>query len=140
MTIEERNSFNQSIIEEFRKNAGVVGGPFAGAPVVLIHTTGAKSGQERVNPLVALPKGDVLYIFASKGGAPGHPDWYFNILANSEVTVEFGAEVYKAEASILSGAERDAIYAEQSALMPQFAEYQEKTKRTIPVIALKRAE
>jgi deazaflavin-dependent oxidoreductase (nitroreductase family) len=135
----EMNDFNQAIIAEFRANDGVVGGGFQGAPIVLVTTIGAKSGLERVAPLVCLPGDDgTLVIFASKGGAPTHPDWYRNLVANPNVTVEFGAEKYEATAVEVTGAERDSLYAEQSRRMPQFSEYQAKTDRVIPVVALRR--
>jgi deazaflavin-dependent oxidoreductase (nitroreductase family) len=133
------NDFNGRIIEEFRANSGSVGPPFAGAPVVLLTTTGAKSSRERVNPLVALPGEDgVLYVFASKGGAPTNPDWYHNVLAHPEVQVEFGPDRFEATATPVTGSERDRIYAEQATRFPGFAEYQDKTERTIPVVALRR--
>jgi deazaflavin-dependent oxidoreductase (nitroreductase family) len=135
----EMHDFNQSIIEEFRANHGVVGGGFAGAPVVLLTTTGAKSGQTRINPLVCLPGDDsTIHVFASKGGAPSNPDWYYNLKAHPEVTVEFGDQRYAATAAEVSGDERDRLYAEQAKHFPGFAEYQEKTDRVIPVIALPR--
>jgi deazaflavin-dependent oxidoreductase (nitroreductase family) len=135
----ETNDFNRRVIEEFRANGGAVGGPFAGSPVLLLTTTGAKSGRERVNPLAALPGDDgVLYVFASKGGAPSNPDWYYNVLAHPEVTVEYGSDRFRATATPVSGAERDRLYAEQASRFPGFAEYQEKTERTIPVVALQR--
>jgi deazaflavin-dependent oxidoreductase (nitroreductase family) len=131
--------FNQTIITEFRANHGVVGGGFAGASVVLLSTTGAKSGQIRINPLVCLPGGDgTIHVFASKGGAPSNPDWYYNLKAHPEVTVEFGDQRYAATATEVTGDERDRLYAEQAKRMPGFAEYQEKTDRVIPVIALQR--
>jgi deazaflavin-dependent oxidoreductase (nitroreductase family) len=132
------NAFNASIIAEFRANAGVVGGSFKGAPMVLITTTGARTGKQRTNPLVYLPDGDRVVIFASKGGAPAHPDWYHNLVANPEVTVEVGTEKYRATAIVTADAERDRLYAEQARRMPTFADYQAKTKRVIPVIALAR--
>jgi deazaflavin-dependent oxidoreductase (nitroreductase family) len=135
------NDFNQTIIEEFRANKGKVGGGFAGAPVVLLHTTGAKSGSARVNPLVSFPGDDgTLYVFASAAGAPKHPDWYFNLVAHPKVKVEFGEETFEATSTPVTGEERDRIYAEQAALMPGFAEYEAKAKatRTIPVVALTR--
>src|SRR5580658_7696987 len=111
----EMTDFNQAIIEEFRANHGVVGGGFAGAPVVLLHTTGARSGQPRVNPLVSLPRDDgTLYVFASKAGAPTHPDWYHNLVAHPEVQVELGDDTFSATASEVTGDERDRIYAEQA--------------------------
>ena len=110
-----------------------------GAPVVLLTTTGAKSGQTRINPLVCLPGDDgTLYVFASKAGAPTNPDWYYNLKANPEVTVEFGDERYAATATEVTGDERDRLYTEQATRMPGFAEYAEKTTRVIPVIALRR--
>jgi deazaflavin-dependent oxidoreductase (nitroreductase family) len=136
----EMTDFNQSIINEFRENDGVVGGPFAGAPVVLLHTTGAKTGKARINPLVAQPGDDgVLYIFASKAGAPDNPDWYHNLLAHPEVEIEFGKEHFAATATPVTGAERDQIYTRQKELMPGFADYEAKTTRIIPVIALTRS-
>ena len=93
------NDFNKQVIEEFRANHGKVGGNFEGAPVVLITTTGAKSGQKRTNPLVSRPDGDVIYVFASKGGAPTNPDWYYNLLAHPEVRVEFGDDTFTAAAT-----------------------------------------
>jgi deazaflavin-dependent oxidoreductase (nitroreductase family) len=134
------SDFNQGIIEEFRANKGVVGGPFTGAPMVLLTTVGAKSGQKRVNPLASLPAGDVLYVFASKAGAPSNPAWYHNLLAHPEVEVEFGEDHFRARATPLSGEERDRIYAEQVKRMPGFGEYQEKTDRLIPVIELRRID
>jgi deazaflavin-dependent oxidoreductase (nitroreductase family) len=132
---------NANVIEEFRANDGVVGGYFEGMPMVLVHTTGAKSGIERTIPLVYLPATDDpsrIYIFASKGGAPKSPDWYFNVVANPDLTLEVGAETYPATATELSGPERDAVYAEQATRQPQFADYEKATDRVIPVIALTR--
>jgi deazaflavin-dependent oxidoreductase (nitroreductase family) len=138
--VSSMNDFNQTIIEEFRSNKGVVGGGFAGAPVVLLHTTGAKSGSARVNPLVSLPQDDgTFYVFASKGGAPTHPDWYYNLVAHPEVTVEFGVETFDATATPVTGAERDRIYAQQVANMPGFGEYETNAApRIIPVVKLAR--
>jgi deazaflavin-dependent oxidoreductase (nitroreductase family) len=132
------SDFNASIIEEFRANGGKVGGPFQGAPMVLITTTGAKSGQPRVSPLVCLQDGDRVVIFASKAGAPTNPDWYYNLKANPKVTVEIGAEKYEATAEEITGEERNRLYAAQVAVMPGFQEYADKTSRVIPVIALTR--
>jgi deazaflavin-dependent oxidoreductase (nitroreductase family) len=135
------NDFNQTIIEEFRANKGVVGGGFAGAPVVLLHTTGAKSGSARVNPLVALPRDDgTLYVFASANGAPKHPDWYHNLVAHPQVQVESGGETFRATATPVTGEERDRVYAEQAATTPGFADYEAKTAghRVIPVVRLTR--
>ena len=132
------NDFNSSIIEEFRANAGKVGGQFEGAPMVLITTTGAKSGKRRTNPLVYFADGDRIVIFASKAGAPTNPDWYHNIVANPEVTVELGDETFAATAEVLTGDERDRVYAAHSERMPGFKTYAENTSRVIPVVALNR--
>ena len=133
-----RNDFNQRIIEEFRANGGTVGGRFAGAPMLLLTTTGARSGRQHTTPLVYLPDGDRYIIFASKGGAPTHPDWYHNLVAQPEVTAEVGTETIAVRAVVLTGEERDRLYAKQAALRPAFGEYQEKTSRRIPVVALER--
>ncbi len=132
------NDFNAPIIEEFRANHGKVGGNFEGAPVVLLTTTGAKSGQKRVNPLVSRPDGDVIYVFASKAGAPTNPDWYYNLLAHPEVQVEFGDETFTAVATPVERAERDRIYAAHAKNFPGFADYEKATDRVIPVIELRR--
>jgi deazaflavin-dependent oxidoreductase (nitroreductase family) len=129
--------FNQKIIEEFRANNGVVGGPFEGASLVIITTKGAKSGKRRENPLVCYEGDDgTLYIFASKGGAPTDPDWYRNLVAHPEVKVEFGDTDFQATAVEVRGEKRDQIYAEQVKRMPTFDEYQKKAGRVIPVVAL----
>jgi deazaflavin-dependent oxidoreductase (nitroreductase family) len=137
----ERNNWNQKVIDEFRANGGQVGGPFEGAPMVLVHTRGRKSGQEYVNPMMymASERGDgTIYVFASKGGAPTNPDWYYNLTAAGEASVELGASSSPVTVSELTGEERDTIYAEQARRYPGFAEYAEKTAgiRTIPVLAL----
>ena len=134
----EVTDWNRAIIDEFRANGGKVGGQFAGAPLLLLTTTGAKSGKQRTHPLVYLADGDRLVVFASKGGAPTSPDWYHNLVANPKATVEVGSETFDVKATVLTGEERDRIYARQAELMPGFAEYQEKTTRTIPVVALER--
>jgi len=138
------NDWNRRVMEEFHANAGKVGGPFEGKPMLLLTTTGAKSGQRRTTPLVYLPDGDRLIIFASKGGAPTHPDWYHNLVAHPQVTVEIGkgsgTETFEASATVLTGEERDRMYAKQAQVMPQFGEYQAKTSRQIPVIALERSK
>lgn len=135
---DDTNDWNAKIIEEFRNNEGRVGGQFEGAPILLLHTTGAKSGAERVNPMMYLSDGDRYLVFASKAGAPSNPDWYHNLAAHPEVSVEVGAETFSARASILEGEERTRLYARQAELYPGFAEYQEKTDRVIPVVALER--
>jgi len=135
----EVNDWNRSIIEEFRANGGKVGRQFAGMSLLLLITTGAKSGQVRTNPVAYLADGDRWFVFASKAGAPTSPDWYHNLVAHPNVRVEVGTESFDAVATVLSGEQRDQVYARQAALHPVFAEYQQKTKRTIPVVALTRA-
>lgn len=130
--------WNREVIDEFRANQGKVGGNWEGAPLVLLHTFGARTGQERVKPLFYLDLDGHRYVFASKGGADTNPDWYHNLLAHPDVTVEVGAERYEATAAPVGRAERDRIYSEQSRRYPQFAGYQEKTKRVIPVVELTR--
>ncbi|MFN8050714.1 MAG: nitroreductase family deazaflavin-dependent oxidoreductase [Acidimicrobiales bacterium] len=132
------HDFNASIIAEFRANGGKVGGPFEGATMIVLTTTGAKSGQLRTIPLVCRPDGDRIVIFASKAGAPTNPDWFHNLVANPTVHVEYGTDSYDATAEVLTGEERDRIYAEQAAESPAFAEYQANTDRVIPVVALNR--
>ena len=136
------NDWNQRVIAEFRANEGRVGGSFEGAPMVLVHHVGRKSGNEYVTPLVYLPSegnDDSIYIFASKGGAPTHPDWYGNLTAAGKATIEVLGRTYQATVTELSGEERDRVYAEQVKRMPGFGEYAEKTEgiRKIPVLQLK---
>ncbi|ORV89553.1 nitroreductase family deazaflavin-dependent oxidoreductase [Mycolicibacterium iranicum] len=133
------DEMNRTVIDEFRANGGKAGGIFEGKPLVLLHHIGAKSGTERIAPLVYLPDNGRVYIFASKGGADTNPDWYHNLVANPEVTVEIGTETYPATARVLEGAERDEVYARQVDAEPQFGEYQAKTERVIPVVELVRA-
>jgi deazaflavin-dependent oxidoreductase (nitroreductase family) len=130
------NEWNQKIIEEFRANAGKVGGPFEGAPVLLLTTTGAKSGNKHTTPMMYQEGDGRLHVFASKAGAPTNPDWYHNLVANPTVTVEVGSDTYDAQATPLAGEERDRVYGEQVVRYPGFGEYQEKTIRIIPVVAL----
>jgi deazaflavin-dependent oxidoreductase (nitroreductase family) len=130
------NERNMAIIQEFRANAGKVGGPFAGKSLLLLHTIGAKSGQPRINPAACIRNGDRLVIIASKDGAPTNPDWYYNILANQLVSVETGAEQFQARASIAVEPERSRLYNQMVEMMPGFAEYQRKTTRVIPVVIL----
>jgi len=132
------SDFNTQIIQEFRANDGNVGGGFEGAPMLLLHTTGARSGQERVNPVVYLADGDRWLIFASKAGAPTDPDWYHNLVANPKASIEIGTDNIPVVATVLEGEERDRFYAKQVEVMPGFGEYQEKAGRVIPVIALTR--
>lgn len=135
--------FNRQVIEEFRANGGRVGGMFAGAPLVLLTTTGARSGTRRTNPVVYLRDGARLLVFGSNGGADRHPAWYHNLLAHPRVTVEIrdadapeGIAAYEADAAPLPAAERDRMYAVQAGLDPAFAAYERGTDRTIPVVAL----
>ena len=136
------SDWNQSVIEDFRANEGRVGGPFEGAPMVLVHQVGRKSGKEYLTPLVYLPDGDgdSIYIFASKGGAPEHPEWYNNLVAAGQATVEVGTSTYPVTVTELSGDERDRVYAEQVKRMPGFGDYAKQTEgiRTIPVLRLTR--
>jgi deazaflavin-dependent oxidoreductase (nitroreductase family) len=135
----DMTNFNQTIIDEFRANHGKVGGPFDGATMVILHTKGAKSGQPRVNPLAALTDDDgTLYIFASKGGAPTNPDWYYNLVANPEVEIELGDEKFAADTTVLTGTKRDETFDRMKVLMPGFADYEAGTTRVIPVVSLTR--
>jgi deazaflavin-dependent oxidoreductase (nitroreductase family) len=136
------SDWNTNIVEEFRENAGRVGGMFEGAPILLLHTVGRRSGDERINPLMYLPDGDRWVVFASKGGHEYHPHWLHNLEANPNVTIEVGTETIPVTAMILrEGPARDELFARQVAARPQFGEYEQKTagKRTIPVIVLERA-
>jgi deazaflavin-dependent oxidoreductase (nitroreductase family) len=134
------SDWNTQIIEEFRTNDGKVGGPFEGAPLLLLHTTGAKSGAERVNPVMYLDEGSHLYVFASKGGADTHPDWYHNLLKNPGVIVELGTDTFAATAHPVPDDERASLYAKQAKLYPGFAEYEAKTSRVIPVVEVVRTD
>lgn len=130
--------FNETLIAEYRANQGKVTGMFAGAPLLLLTTTGAKSGRLRTSPLAYTTDGDRIIIIASKGGAPTHPDWYHNLLAHPEATVELGADRFQVRASVPEGQERERLYNQMAAQMPGFAEYQKNTTRQIPVVALER--
>ena len=129
------NDWNAQIIEEFRKNKGKVGGYFEGAPVLLIHHKGARTEKIRVNPVMFLKDGDRYIVFASKSGGPTNPDWYHNLRAHPNVQIEVGDKIIDVRAEEIRGPERDRLYAKQASLYPQFAEYEKKTKRVIPVIA-----
>lgn len=131
--------WNSKIIDEFRENSGQVGGNFQGAPLLLLHTVGAKSGEERIHPLMYLDGEDRVYVFASYAGSPENPAWYHNLKANPDVTIEIGGETRKAVATEITGVERDEIYAEQVRRYPGFGDYERKTTRVIPVVALARA-
>jgi deazaflavin-dependent oxidoreductase (nitroreductase family) len=132
------SDFNKKIIEEFRTNEGKVGGYFANNTLLLVHTTGAKSGKERVNPLVTFEDGDKLVVVASKGGAPSHPDWYLNIIANPVVSVEYGTDKFQARANVTSEPERTRLYEKMESEMASFSEYKKKAGRVIPVVTLSR--
>ena len=130
------NDWNTRVIAEFRANSGTVGGNFRGAPMILIHHKGAKTGTERVNPVMYQRVEGGYAVFASKGGAPTNPDWYHNLVANPETTVEVGTESIRVRARVAQGAERERIWDKQKRDYPNFAEYDEKVagKREIPVI------
>ena len=130
------NNWNDQIIKEFRANGGKVGGYFAGQPLLLLHTTGAKTGQERVNPVAYIREGEDLVIIASKSGAPTNPDWYHNLLANPQVSVEVGTETFQAKATVTAEPERSRLYKQMVAVMPGFGEYETKTTRKIPAVRL----
>ena len=129
------NERNQRVIEQFRANGGKVEG---WGPLILLTTKGAKTGQERIAPLMRVDDGNRLLAVASKGGAPKHPDWYLNLLANPEVKVEAGTETFTTTARVLSGAEREQAYKRAAEVFPPYAEYEQRTAREIPVIALER--
>lgn len=131
-----QNDWNKAIIDEFRANAGKVGGRFAGRTLLLLHTIGAKSGREHVNPVAYVTDDDRYVIIASKGGAPTNPDWYYNLIAHPLVTVEVGKEKFQVRATVAEEPERTRLYDKMITMMPTFAEYQQKTKRIIPVLIL----
>ena len=139
MSTTSPNDFNARIIEQFRANGGHVGEPFENTSLLLLHHTGAKSGTERVNPLAYLRDGDRYVIFASKAGAPTNPDWYHNLRAHPDVTIEVGTDTLKASAHEVTGEERERLFTAMAERSPNFAEYQRKTDRLIPVIALEPA-
>lgn len=132
------NEFNRRIIDEYRANAGKVGGQFAGVPLLLITVTGAKTGRQLTIPLAYSKDGDRLVVVASKAGAPHNPDWYHNLLANPVATVELGTERFTVRAAPATGAERERLFRNQAQQMPAFNDYQKKTTRQIPVLVLER--
>lgn len=132
------NDRNALIIEEFRAHAGKVGGPFEGRNMLLLHNIGAKSGAERINPLVYQALNDSFAVFASKGGAPTNPAWYFNLIANPDVTIEVGTETLGVTARVAVAEERDQIWTRQKQAIPTFADYEAATTRVIPVVILER--
>ena len=137
--LDDVNEFNRGIIEQFRANEGKVGPPFEGAPLLILHSTGAKSGKTRLAPIVYQQVDDSWAVFASKAGAPDNPDWYHNLVANPSATIELGTEEVAVTARVLEGDEREAVWSKQKELMPGFAEYEAQTDRTIPVVILDRA-
>ena len=132
------NNWNEKIIAEFRANGGRVGGPFEGSPMVLVTSTGARTGKPHTTPLMYLPDGDRVVVFASKGGAPTNPQWFNNVVANPKVRAEVGTESFEANAVVAEGEERDRLFEEQKRRYPQFGEYETKTTRKIPVVILER--
>ena len=132
------SDFNSKIIEEFRANDGKVGGGFQGAPMLILHTRGAKTGEDRVHPVVYQPVGDAFAVFGSKGGAPTNPAWIHNLTVNPDVKIEVGTDTIDARARVLGDEERAPIWEKQKQLMPNFAEYEQKTSRQIPVVLLER--
>src|SRR5260221_6901791 len=130
--------YNRQLIEEFRAHRGKTGGPMEGRPLLLLTTIGAKSGQLRPTPIMYIPDGDRLLVIASNIGAPAHPDWYRNLVAHPEVTVEVGSETFEATAVVAEGSERQRLWSRIVELYPFFTEHQAKTSRQIPVIALER--
>jgi deazaflavin-dependent oxidoreductase (nitroreductase family) len=132
------NDWNQKIIEEFRANAGKVGGYFEGAPMILIHHIGARSGTERVNPLTYLPDGEDMVIAATKSGAPRNPDWYYNLKGHPRIEVEVGTATFPVEATEVTGEERDELWRRLVEMRPGFAEYETKTTRVFTMFRLTR--
>lgn len=132
------SDWNDKIISEFRANEGRVGGQFEGAPLLLLHSTGARSGQERVSPMMYRPAGRAWAVFASKAGADTNPDWYHNLLANPVGSIEVGTETVDVRARVAQGEERESLWEAQKADYPGFADYERKTTRQIPVVILER--
>jgi deazaflavin-dependent oxidoreductase (nitroreductase family) len=137
--VAEMNDWNAQIIKEFRANGGKVGGNFEGAPLLILHTTGARTGQERLNPMMYRRVGGGYAVFASKAGAPTNPDWYHNLVAHPDVQAEIGSQTLKFTARVADDAERAPIWAAQKAEFPGFQEYEQKTSRQIPVVILEPA-
>lgn len=133
-------NWNEKIIKEFRENNGRVGGPFEGGRLLLLHTTGAKSGKNRVNPVATFEDGDRLIVIASKAGASSNPDWYYNLVANPVVGVEYGVDQFQARATVTSEPERSELFDRMTKIFAGFADYEKKTTRVIPVITLERLE
>ena len=136
----DQNAYNRQLIEEFRANRGKSGGPMEGRPLLLLTTTGAKSGKHHTTPMMYIRVDDQLLVIASNAGAPTHPDWYYNLVAHPEVTVEVGNEFFEAIAIVTEGQERQRLWTRVVELYPFFADHQAKVTRQIPVIVLKRRE
>jgi deazaflavin-dependent oxidoreductase (nitroreductase family) len=134
----DQHEYNRKLIEDFRANRGMPGGPMEGRPLLLLTTTGAKSGQPRTTPMMYVPEGDRLLIIPSNMGAPRHPDWFHNLVAHPNVTVEVGTETYEATAIVVEGAEYQRLWDLIVGQYPFFTEHQAKTERRIPVVALER--
>jgi deazaflavin-dependent oxidoreductase (nitroreductase family) len=137
--VRDWHAFNQGVVEGFRANGGVGSGRWANQPLLILTTTGARSGLPRVTPLLYSREGDHLVVIASKGGEPSHPDWYHNLVAHPEALVELGGEIFPVRAQVAEGAERRRLFDQQAAQMPFFAEYERRTPRTIPVVILVRS-
>ena len=134
----DMKEFNRKIVEEFKANNGKVGGQFAGAPLLLLTTKGARSGRAYTTPLVYSRDGDRIVLIASYAGGPRNPDWYHNLVANPTPTIDLGSERFEAKATVTSGAERERLFDQQAAMMPVFNDYRKKTTRQIPVVVLER--
>ena len=135
----DARDWNAEVIAEFRANQGQVKAPYADPPpMLLVHTTGARTGRDHIVPMRAMPDGDALYIFASAHGSPRHPDWYYNLVAHPDIIIEKGTETIPVRATEIVGAEREAIFARHAARFPIFADYQRRLTRTIPVLRLDR--
>jgi deazaflavin-dependent oxidoreductase (nitroreductase family) len=134
--VADRPNWNVKIIEEFRAHGGRVGGNFEGAPLLLLHSTGARSGEERINPMMYQRVGDAYAVFASKGGAPSNPDWFYNLVAHPEASIEIGDDVEKVTARVAGPAEREPIWRRQKERYRGFADYEQRTDREIPVVIL----
>ena len=132
------NDFNERVIDEFRANGGNVGGAFEGSSLLLLETTGSKTGRSRVKPLVYRRDGDRLVVFGTKGGSPTHPEWFYNVRSNPRVTVEVGSDRFEADARVAPPDERERLWRLQTQDVPVFADYQTRTDRTIPVVILER--